>query len=310
MLERVRRPGLIALSLLAGASLLRSSMALSVAERASTPTLKFSLAKARSTRDGGPSSVWAVVGEPADSWRLAERAVVSVDSAHAPDGLDLLALVVKIGARHPRPVLTNAVSAADLVEALGVKLGASDLVKPAPDVALQLGMRFRVIRVRYAIRTAKETVPFATLIHYSKDLGEGQTELVNSGQDGTVERTYRVTYRNGQEASRLVLDERILADPVDALYLTGNKNTSHGHQTGQASWYDFCKVDGDYAANLSLPFGTVVTVRNLDNDETVTVVINDRGPYGVPGRIIDLCDSAFAQIAPLGQGVADVEITW
>jgi rare lipoprotein A (peptidoglycan hydrolase) len=40
------------------------------------------------------------------------------------------------------------------------------------------------------------------------------------------------------------------------------------------------------------------------------VVINDRGPYGVPGRIIDLCDSAFAQIAPLGQGVADVRITW
>jgi len=51
-------------------------------------------------------------------------------------------------------------------------------------------------------------------------------------------------------------------------------------------------------------------VRNLDNGKTVTVVINDRGPYGVPGRIIDLCKPAFAAIAPLGQGVANVEITW
>ena len=56
--------------------------------------------------------------------------------------------------------------------------------------------------------------------------------------------------------------------------------------------------------------GTVVTVTNLDNGKTVTVVINDRGPYGVPGRIIDLCDAAFSQIAPLSQGVANVSISW
>jgi rare lipoprotein A len=54
----------------------------------------------------------------------------------------------------------------------------------------------------------------------------------------------------------------------------------------------------------------VVTVTNLDNGRAVTVIIDDRGPYGVPGRIIDLCSTAFAQIAPLAQGVANVEITW
>src|SRR5262249_40026182 len=163
--------------------------------------------------------------------------------------------------------------------------------------------RFRVIRIHYAVQTVTEPLSFATLIQYSKDLEVGQTKLVTTGTEGEVERTYRITYRNGEEASRLVLDEQIVSEPVDALYLTGNQNIEHGSQTGQASWYDFCKVDGDYAAHLTLPFGTVVTVRNLDNDKTVTVVINDRGPYGVPGRIIDLCDSAFAQIAPLGQGV-------
>ena len=67
---------------------------------------------------------------------------------------------------------------------------------------------------------------------------------------------------------------------------------------------------GMHAAHLTLPKGTAVTVTNLDNGKTVTVVINDRGPYGVPGRIVDLCKPAFAAIAPLGQGVANVEITW
>jgi rare lipoprotein A len=64
------------------------------------------------------------------------------------------------------------------------------------------------------------------------------------------------------------------------------------------------------AAHLSLPFSTVVTVTNLDNGQSIAVVINDRGPYGIADRIVDLCSPAFAQIAPLAQGVARVKITW
>ena len=310
MFERVRRPGLIALSLVAGASLLRSSMALSVPDDQANPNLNFSLAKAASPSHLRLAAVWAVLGAPVDSWDLAEEARVSVDPGRSPDGLNLLTLLVKIGPHRPRPVLTNALTASDLVSALGLKLAASDVVKPSRQAQLISGMRFKVIRVRRTVETVTEPLPHATLIQYSKDLDEGETKLVTTGSDGQVERTYRITFRNGKEASRLVLDEQVVTEPVDRLYLTGNQNTEHGSQVGQASWYDFCKIDGDYAAHLTLPFGTVVTVRNLDNDQTVTVVINDRGPYGVPGRIIDLCDSAFAQIAPLSQGVANVEITW
>jgi rare lipoprotein A (peptidoglycan hydrolase) len=285
-------------------------MALSVPDHHTNPNLNFSLAKARSASHPRPAAVWAVLGAPADSWDLAEDRLVSVDPAQSPDGLILLTLVIKIGPHRPRPVLTNALTAPDLVSALGLKLAASDVVKPSRGAQLISGMRFKVIRVRRTVETVTESLPYATLIQYSKDLEEGETKLVTTGSDGQVERTYRITFRNGQEVSRMVLDEQVVTEPVDRLYLTGNQNTEHGSQVGQASFYDFCKIDGDYAAHLTLPFGTVVTVRNLDNDQTVTVVINDRGPYGVPGRIIDLCDSAFAQIAPLGQGLADVEITW
>jgi hypothetical protein len=285
-------------------------MALSVPVQRTNPTLNFSLAKAASGSHRQISNVWAVLGAPADSWELASDAQVSVNPGLSPDGLNLLTLVVKIGRHRPRPVLTNAVSAKDLVAALGLRLAASDVVKPSRHGPLMSGMRFKVIRVRRTVETVTETLPYATLIQYSKDLAVGETKLVTTGASGRIERTYRITFRNGREASRLVLDEQMVTEPVDEVFLTGNQNTEHGSQVGQASWYDFCKVQGDYAAHLTLPFGTVVTVRNLDNDETVTVVINDRGPYGVPGRIIDLCDSAFSQIAPLGQGVADVEITW
>jgi rare lipoprotein A len=60
------------------------------------------------------------------------------------------------------------------------------------------------------------------------------------------------------------------------------------------------------AAHLTLPFGTVVKVTNLENGNSVNVRINDRGPY-ITGRVIDLSRSAFESIAHPGQGVIYVE---
>lgn len=62
------------------------------------------------------------------------------------------------------------------------------------------------------------------------------------------------------------------------------------------------------AAHRSYPFGTMVRVHNLDNDKTVEVRINDRGPF-VPGRIIDLTRRAAKAIGMLQQGVARVRLS-
>ena len=57
------------------------------------------------------------------------------------------------------------------------------------------------------------------------------------------------------------------------------------------------------AAHRTLPFGTKVTVTNKRNGRSVTVRINDRGPF-VRGRIIDLTPAAahalgFSDLAPV-----------
>lgn len=61
------------------------------------------------------------------------------------------------------------------------------------------------------------------------------------------------------------------------------------------------------AAHKTLPLGSRVVVRNVNNGKSVTVRITDRGPY-VKGRIIDLTQGAFSRIASLDKGVAKVEI--
>jgi len=61
-------------------------------------------------------------------------------------------------------------------------------------------------------------------------------------------------------------------------------------------------------AHRSLPFETVLIVRNLDNGREVTVRVNDRGPF-VGGRIIDLSYGAAVELDMIQSGTAEVIIT-
>ena len=61
------------------------------------------------------------------------------------------------------------------------------------------------------------------------------------------------------------------------------------------------------AAHKFLPFGTVVKVTNLANNESVEVRINDRGPF-VEGRVIDLSKKAAENLKFTGQGLTEVKI--
>ncbi|MEU9505665.1 septal ring lytic transglycosylase RlpA family protein [Micromonospora sp. NPDC048170] len=59
------------------------------------------------------------------------------------------------------------------------------------------------------------------------------------------------------------------------------------------------------AAHKTLPFDTRVRVTNPANGKSVTVRINDRGPF-IEGRCLDLSRAAFADIASLDAGHVQV----
>ncbi len=62
------------------------------------------------------------------------------------------------------------------------------------------------------------------------------------------------------------------------------------------------------AAHLTLPFGTFVKVTNPENDKSVIVRINDRGPRKSTGRIIDLSKVAAQELGFVKKGLAEVLI--
>lgn len=78
----------------------------------------------------------------------------------------------------------------------------------------------------------------------------------------------------------------------------------HGNATASGEVFDMNEFT---AAHKSLPFGTIIKVTNLKNGRSVTVKINDRGPF-VAGRILDLSYAAAQELDMLRDGVADVEV--
>jgi rare lipoprotein A len=90
-------------------------------------------------------------------------------------------------------------------------------------------------------------------------------------------------------------------------------------QSGRATWYgprfagrrtsngETFKPSQMTAAHRTLPFNTLVKVTRTDTGKSVTVRINDRGPF-TKGRIIDLSQGAAKKIGMLRDGVAPCRV--
>jgi peptidoglycan lytic transglycosylase len=80
----------------------------------------------------------------------------------------------------------------------------------------------------------------------------------------------------------------------------------HGRKTASGEVFD--TYQGLTAAHRTLPFNTLVRVKNESNGREVDVRINDRGPF-VDGRVIDLSLRAAREIDMVRTGTARVKLT-
>jgi rare lipoprotein A len=90
-------------------------------------------------------------------------------------------------------------------------------------------------------------------------------------------------------------------------------------QTGLASWYgtfhhgrptasgERFDMHALTAAHRTLPLGSRIEVTNLENNRTIELRVNDRGPY-VGNRILDLSRAAAHRLGALGAGVVRVHV--
>jgi len=86
----------------------------------------------------------------------------------------------------------------------------------------------------------------------------------------------------------------------------------HGKKTSNGARFDQNLYT---AAHRTLPLPSVVKVTNLENGRTITVVVNDRGPFNNTAhrdkpRIIDLSKKAASTLGMMKKGVAKVKVDY
>jgi len=215
-------------------------------------------------------------------------------------------------------VSTNASTVGALLSAMGIEPDADDRVVPPPSTPLQSGMSVRYDRVEVTDIRQLHVTPFRVHTGYTSTMTPGTSFLLQAGVPGFVDRVVRVTIINGRVASKDVLSRAVYVRPQTEERLSApfsmyegtltEPGTGATREQGKATWYD-PPWTGFTAAHPWLPFGTHVRVTDLSTGRSVTVVIDDRGPFA-PGRVIDLSPEAFSALSPLGHGVLHVALSW
>ncbi|WGR92335.1 septal ring lytic transglycosylase RlpA family protein [Bradyrhizobium sp. ISRA435] len=114
----------------------------------------------------------------------------------------------------------------------------------------------------------------------------------------SARRRVAVVRTHAPHASRRKADDTKVASRGLASFYSEAQQTANGE-----------KFDGREltAAHPTLPFGTKLRVTDVNTGRSVTVRVNDRGPY-VPGRIVDVSYSAAQSLGMVGKGLANVRL--
>lgn len=249
-------------------------------------------------------------------------------------------VTVTIGGKTQK--ITAVGTVADALKAAKVEVDSSDAVNPGLGTPLSDGMKITLTMVDQKSQKRRVAVPFSTKKVEDSSLLKGEIKVITKGVNGINEETWTVVFKDGKKVSEKKVSSKVVNAPVTQVVKVGTKtasssspstrSSSASHRSTASQSSDpvtsgttclastYGEGDGTAggptasgetfdpsaftAASKTLPLGSTIRVTNVSNGRTVTVRINDRGPY-VGGRCLDLSTAAMNAIAP-GQGLVTV----
>ncbi len=109
-----------------------------------------------------------------------------------------------------------------LLEEAGISLSAQDKVIPDINTFIrEPGITIKVIRVTESFTVEEIIIPYAQQTIRNESLPEGETRLVQAGENGIQETTYRHTYEDGVEVSKTIFETTIIQEPKPEITMIG-----------------------------------------------------------------------------------------
>ena len=141
-----------------------------------------------------------------------------------------------------------------LLERLDIHWGERDRISAPLDGAVYDGMVLKVELETYEIQTYTSLLPYETQFCLDPTLPEGEQRVMIRGQNGRVRSTALLTYINGREHSREILEESVTVPPRNGMVAVGTGQLVERPEAGTQP------VIGN--GLIILPTGEVLTYHN------------------------------------------------
>ena len=129
------------------------------------------------------------------------------------------ALTVTLPGEH-RVLYTLAPTVGDALDAAGIAVPAGAFLDPPADSPVVSGMTVRVVQLSAASDLERDYVASDTVYREDPSLSAGETRVIE-GRDGVRVRRYAISYVDGEEAGRELLEEYWETEPVDTVVYHG-----------------------------------------------------------------------------------------
>ena len=166
------------------------------------------------------------------------------------------------------------------------------------------GSSLRSVAQRLAVILGAASLAACTQTHVAAN----KTEMVSPGRQASQQYHRTVSFAPKRRvavarkhtpfaSNKKPAATQVASDGIASFYTEGTKTASgEKFNTHELT-----------AAHPTLPFGTRLRVTNVASGQSVTVRVNDRGPY-VRGRVVDVSHAAAETLGMVGGGVAKVKL--
>jgi rare lipoprotein A len=182
------------------------------------------------------------------------------------------------------------------ISCVDVRAGCTRL--EAPLIPARAGKFIRLFAVTLAAASLAACAQSSVVTQKSELRASRQVSLDHDRTTSSMmKRRVAAVRRHIPAPGRDAIDTKTASHGVASYYTEGTK-------TASGEKFDTLEMT---AAHPTLPFGTRLRVTNVASGRSVTVRVNDRGPY-VQGRVVDVSYSAADALGMLGKGVAKVKL--
>ena len=114
-------------------------------------------------------------------------------------------------------------SVQQVLDAAGIELGSLDRVDPPAYTIVADGTLVTVTRVIEQFEIEQIVIPFERQTIRNESLPAGESRLLQPGENGLQEITYRILIEAGEEVSRAPVKNTILEDPIPEIVMVGSQ---------------------------------------------------------------------------------------